>query len=95
MALLIASAPSPSAFAETAQPFNDKQCRDAISIATHLMTKYRGRISEQLARSFGRFRDSNCDLGTDFTRVEGTSDDEAFGEFRLRLIVLRMPDKKR
>jgi len=72
-----------------------KQCEDAVSISTAIMTKYRGQISEKLARSFGQFRDSKCDLGTPFTRVEGTADDKAFGEFRLKLIALRTADVSR
>jgi hypothetical protein len=78
--------------AQTGQPFTERQCRDALSIATQVLTKYRGRISAKLVQSFGQFRESNCDLGTSFVRVEGTADDEAFSEFRVRLIALRMPE---
>jgi hypothetical protein len=77
----------PAAAQQTSLP--PKQCEDAISISTAIMTKYQGRISAKLADSFGRFRDSRCDLGTQFTRVEGTADEVAFGEFRVRLIAMR------
>jgi hypothetical protein len=86
---LLAASGAFGAAAQTGAPLTTKQCSDAISISTAIMTKYRGRISEKLARSFGQFRDSNCDLKTTFTRVEGTADDAAFGEFRLKLIALR------
>jgi len=83
--MLVTIGASPSG-AESLPP---KQCRDAVSISTEILTKYRSRISAKLIASFGQFRESNCDLSTEFTRVEGTADDEAFGEFRVRLIALR------
>jgi hypothetical protein len=73
----------------------NEQCQNAISISTQIMTKYRGQISEKLAKSFGQFRDSKCDLSTSFSRVEGTADEKAFGEFRLKLIALRTADISR
>lgn len=72
-----------------------QQCEKAISISTGILTKYRGKISADLAQSFGRFRDSKCDLKTEFTRVKGTSDEEAFGEFRVLLIALKTADAGR
>jgi hypothetical protein len=83
-------AASASAQAQTA--LTPQQCEKAISVSTGILTKYRGRISVDLAQSFGRFRDSKCDLKTEFTRVKGTSDDEAFGEFRVLLIALKTAD---
>jgi hypothetical protein len=88
VAALAAIASFPAA-AQQAASLTPQQCENAISVSTGIMTKYRGRISEDLARSFGRFRDSKCDLKTDFTRVQGTQDEKAFGEFRVLLIAMR------
>jgi hypothetical protein len=77
------------------QAFTPKQCENAIAISTSILDKYKGRISEKLVSSFGRFRDSHCDLATPFTRIEGTADDQAFGEFRLKLIALRTANLSR
>jgi hypothetical protein len=66
-----------------------QQCENAISVSTGILTKYRGKISVKLIESFDRFRDSKCNLKTDFTRVEGTADEKAFGEFRVLLIAMR------
>jgi hypothetical protein len=78
-----------AATAQKGHPFTAQQCREAIIISDAIKRKYAGRISEKLVASFARFRDSNCDLSTPFTRVEGTSDDQAYGEFRVRLIAMR------
>lgn len=71
-----------------------EQCRNAIIISNAIKDRYNGRLSAKLIASFGQFRDSNCDLNTPFTRVEGTADEDAFGEFRLKLIVLRRTASK-
>lgn len=91
LALAGAAIISPIAFPAAAQQvaLTPEQCRNAISISSSIMEKYRGRISEKFANSLGRFRDTGCDLNTQFTRVDGTKDNEAFGEFRLLLVALR------
>ena len=96
-AALVAGTSVLSGFSAAAQQasLTSEQCQNAISISTQIMTKYRGQISDKLARSFGQFRDSKCDLSTPFTRVEGTADEKAFGEFRLKLIALRTADASR
>lgn len=66
--------------------FTPSQCRDALVIGNAIMTKYR--ISPKLAASFGRFRDSGCDLKTVFDR-DTDIDEKAFGEFRVKLIAFR------
>jgi hypothetical protein len=91
-----AAATAAAVFPAAAQTaLTPQQCEKAISISTGILTKYRGKISADLARSFGRFRESKCDLKTDFTRVQGTSDDDAFGEFRVLLIALKTADARR
>jgi len=62
-----------------------KQCRDAQAVAAAVITRYN--ISPRLATSFRKFRLSNCDLETDFER-DTDVDENAFGEFRLKLIAL-------
>jgi hypothetical protein len=88
VATLLAATAFPAAAQQALSP---AQCRDAISISTQIMTRYRGKISADLAQSFGKFGDSKCDLQTAFTRKEGTADEQAFGEFRVKLIALRTP----
>jgi hypothetical protein len=83
------------ACAQTGQPFTAKQCSDAISIANAVVQSYKGQLSKDLIDSFVRFGRSNCDLSTTFTRIEGTSDEKAFGEFRVRLVALRMTDSQK
>ena len=68
-----------------------QQCRDAIIIAGAIKDRFAGKMSVQLIDSFARFRDSNCDLDTNFVR-ETPADNEAFKEFRLRLIAMRTAD---
>jgi hypothetical protein len=79
-----------SASAQQSNTLTEQQCRDAISISTGIINKYGKEISSKFADSFVAFANSNCDLDTPFTRVEGTKDEDAFGEFRLRIIALRM-----
>jgi len=82
----IKPAPLPPA-AATAALLPPDQCRSAILIGTEIME--RNAISGRLASSFERFRLSNCRLDTVFER-ETDIDNRAFGEFRVRLIALRM-----
>jgi hypothetical protein len=78
-----------TAASQKGQRLTAQQCRDAIIVSDAIKRKYAGRISAKLVASFAQFRDSSCDLGTSFTRVERTADDDAYGEFRVRLIALR------
>jgi hypothetical protein len=65
------------------------KCEDAVKIANGIVRDYKGKLSPDFIRSFVRFSDSNCDLQTTFSRVDGTSDEQAFKEFRVRLVALR------
>ena|SRR5688572_18801982 len=91
---LVDNAP-PSALGATAkQPaaatvLPDAQCRTARAISSEILQRYTGRMSAELARGFGEFG-RTCDLATRFERVPGTADDSAWGEFRVRIIALRM-----
>ena len=88
---LFIAAAFPAAGQQVSAPFTQRQCEDAKSIIISLLTKYRGRISSELAQSFGAFATSNCDLGTNFVRTNAT-DEQAFGELRVRLVALRTAD---
>lgn len=79
----------PAAAQQTGTPFTAQQCSDAISIANAIVQKNKGKISRELIESFVAFAQSKCDLKTQFTRVDGTADEDAFGEFRLKLVALR------
>jgi hypothetical protein len=70
-----------------------KQCSDAVSIANALMRSNTGKISGDLVDSFTKFRVSKCDLNTDW-KIANEDDRRVFGEFRLRLIALRIADPK-
>jgi hypothetical protein len=65
-------------------------CSDATKIGTALLERHNGRVSRQLVDSFLAFDRSACDLNTVFIRVEGTDDERVFGEYRVRLIALKM-----
>lgn len=80
-----ATVKQPTALAAASLP--PDQCRSAILIGTEIME--RNAISARLADSFRRFRLSNCRLDTVFER-ETDIDNQAFGEYRVRLIALRM-----
>lgn len=80
---------SASAQQQASAPFSEKQCSDAIAIATSVIERHKGKISNELIDSFIKFGKSQCDLKTNFVRIEGTDDDKAFGEFRTLLIALR------
>jgi hypothetical protein len=67
----------------------EEQCRNAIIISNAIMR--REPISPRLAASFSRFGESQCRLDTVFER-DTDVDERAFGEFRVRLIALRMTD---
>lgn len=75
--------------APTAARLPEEQCRNAIIISNAIMR--REPISPRLAASFGRFGESQCSLDTVFER-DTDVDERAFGEFRVRLIALRMTD---
>ena len=79
----------PAAAQETV--LGDAQCRTARAVAIAVLEKYSGKISEPLANSFAAFNKS-CDLKTKFERVPGTPDDDAFGEFRVKIIAIRTAD---
>lgn len=83
-----------SAFGAAAQQqsaLTAKQCSDAISIANAVVQSHKGKLSQELVESFVRFGKSNCDLNTDW-KLMGKADEQAFGEFRLRLVALRSAD---
>ena len=87
-AVLAAAAAFPAA---AQQALNDSQCRDARAVALATMKKFH--ISPSLAEGFVSFSKS-CDLGTKFDMVPGTSDEKAFGEFRLKMTVIKMSNAK-
>lgn len=78
----------PAAAQQAKAPFSARQCDDAKSVIIGLLSKYQGRISADMARSFGAFTQSNCDLNTNFVR-NNAADEQAFGELRVRLVALR------
>ena len=82
-----ATAKQPAALAVARLPAD--QCRNAIIIGNAIMR--REPISPRLAASFDRFGESQCRLDTVFER-DTDVDERAFGEFRVRLIALRMSD---
>jgi hypothetical protein len=65
-------------------------CSDAIKIGDAIIRRYEGRVSPQFIDSFVAFGRSACDLSIVFVRVDGTADEQAFGEYRVRLIALKM-----
>lgn len=69
----------------------EKQCSDAISIANAVVQSHKGKLSKELIDSFVKFGKSNCDLNTDW-KLMGRTDEQAFGEFRVRLVALRSAD---
>jgi hypothetical protein len=89
----------PSALGATAKQPNrlaPPLCDDAIKIGHGIfLDRYRGRVSPQLLESFLAFNRSACDLSTPFVRVEGTADEQAFGEYRVLLIALKMTSAAR
>ena len=89
VALLICLGLLSDAQAQAGAPFTDKQCSDAISIANALVQRNKARISAELIDSFLRFSRSKCDLNTDWKLVTKT-DEAIFGEFRVRLVALRL-----
>ncbi|WP_375415056.1 hypothetical protein [uncultured Bradyrhizobium sp.] len=70
------------------QVLSDSQCRDARAVTLATLKKYNGRMSAPLARSLGRFSEK-CDLSIKFDVVPGTADEDAFGEFRLKITVIK------
>lgn len=73
---------------EVRPPFTADQCRTAQAVIYELLGKYSGRMSAELARSLGAFSKSNCDMTTTFEHRPG-QDDNAFGEFNLRMVAIR------
>jgi hypothetical protein len=65
-------------------------CDDAVKIGYAVLKRHDGRVSRQLVDSFLAFGRSACDLNTPFVRVEGTEDEQAFREYRVQLIALKM-----
>jgi hypothetical protein len=86
MSILTAVCASPPSQAQGS--LTAAQCRDARAVALATLKKYSGKISAALAKSFGRFSET-CDLSTKFDTVPGTADDDAFGEFRVKMTVIR------
>lgn len=83
----------PSVLTATAKQPNrlpTSMCDDAVKIGLAILERHNGRVSRQLLDSFLTFGRSACDLNTVFVRVEGTADEQVFGEFRVRLIALKM-----
>ena len=68
------------------QAFSLTQCRDALVVGNAILSKYA--VSQRLASSFKNFRLSGCNPKTVFER-ENEVDEDAFGEFRIKLIALR------
>jgi hypothetical protein len=77
---------SPPATAQ--QTLNQAQCRQARAVTLDILKRYTGKMSAPLAKSFGRFVE-NCDVKTQFDTVPGSADDQAFGEFRIKMTVIR------
>jgi len=71
-----------------AQSLNAAQCRQARAVALDILKIFTGKISAPLARSFARFAET-CDVTTQFDTVPGSADDQAFGEFRIQMTVIR------
>jgi hypothetical protein len=65
-----------------------QQCSDAISVAAAIVQRNSGKLSQSMIDSFVQFGKSKCDLGTNFVR-ENAADNDAFKEFRLKLIAMR------
>lgn len=79
-----------ASFAATAQQvvLTSQQCSNAISIANGIVERNQGKISKELIGSFVQFSSSRCNMDTDW-KLTTKADEDAFGEFRLKLIVLR------
>ena len=73
------------------QAFSQQQCRDAQVIGNAIMQRYA--ISDRLAGSYRRFIGSGCDMNTDWELVTPV-DQQAFGEYRIRLVALRTADAR-
>jgi hypothetical protein len=65
------------------------KCREARAVVLATLTEFKGKMSAPLAKSLVKFSET-CDLNTDFERVPGTPDDQAFGKFRLKIIAIKM-----
>ena len=84
----VASSPA-AAQQQASAPFTAEQCRDAKIIGNAVMSKFR--VSAELADSFVKFGQSNCDMNTNW-RLSTPVDEKAFSEFRLKLIAIRTAD---
>jgi hypothetical protein len=94
----IADSAPPSALGATVKQANrlpSHLCEDAIKIGDGVIERHKGRVSPQFINSFVAFGRSACDLNTPFVRVEGTADEQAFGEYRVQLIALKMTSAAR
>lgn len=74
---------------ESRPPFSPQQCREANAVILELLKKYSKVISPALAKSWSDFGDSNCDMNSKFVMEEGR-DNAAHGEFRTRMVAIRM-----
>lgn len=72
-----------------ATPLPQNECRLANAVISELFTKYNGKLSDQFVNSVKAFVAKDCDMDTDFKMTEGTRDEAAFGELRVRLIAFR------
>lgn len=78
-----------AAYPSAAQQLPRDECRLAMAVVGELFTKHNGKLSQQFVDSVKSFVKNDCDMATDFKMVEGTNDDIAFGELRVRLIAYR------
>lgn len=87
---LAALAVFPAAAQQAALPqtLTDAQCKTAIGVTIATIQKFKGRLSVPLLTSFKEFM-KDCDLKTKFDRAPNTPDDDAWAEFRLKLIAIR------
>jgi len=83
-ALLLATFP-----AGAQPPLTKDQCYQAMAVVDALTTKYNGRISADFIKSIKTFVARDCDMDVEFKVIPGTSDKDAFGEFRLKITAIK------
>ena len=51
--------------------------------------RYEGKLSTELIADLREFSRKDCDRTVQLRMMKGTADDEAFGEFRVKMAVIR------